>query len=202
MGHSISAIIAQGPINEVKAIERGLPVIFEGAFVIIPIPWELLVELSNDDEPADGAATNLFNTHVPHLLARELGMAAYALIQTDYFGGVGEQNAMFHGADGQAIRDITINTALRMLGVPRTPPYREEQLSDRTGDFLAKVRSWWAGRSSISSSQRSNMDPINDEFDTLNLGEYRSMEDGRFWADGKAGQRLGNILVGDRRILR
>lgn len=46
------------------------------------------------------------------------------------------------------------------------------------------------------------MNPINDEFDTLNLGEYRSMEDGRFWADGKAGQRVGNILVGDRRILR
>lgn len=201
MGHSFSAIIAQGPINEAKAIERGLPVIFEGAFVIVPIPWELLVELSHDDEPADDAATNIFNTHVPHLLARELGMASYALIETDYFGGVGQQNATFHGTDGQAIRDITINTALRMLGVQRTPPYREEQLSDRTGDLLAKVRSWWAGRSSISSSQRSNMYPIKDEFDTLNLGEYRSMEDGRFWADGKAGQRVGNILVGDRGIL-
>ncbi|GEM_PF-3137306 len=201
MGHSITAIIAQAPINEVKAIERGLPVIFEGAFVIVPVPWELLVELSNDDEPADGAATTLFNTHVPHLLARELGMAAYALIQTDYFGGVGEQNATYHGTAGQEIRDITINTALRMLGVQRTPPYHEDQVSDRTGGLLAKVRSWWAGRSSIGSDQLSNMYPAKDEFDTLNLGEYRSMEDGRFWAEGKAGQRLGNILVGDRRIL-
>jgi hypothetical protein len=202
MGHSISAIIAQAPINEPKAIERGLPVIFERAFVIVPIPWELLVELSRDDEPADDAATNIFNTHVPHLLARELGMAAYALIQTDYFGGVGEQNASLHATNGQAIRDITINTALRMLGVQRTPPYREDQVSDRRGGLLGKVRSWWAGRQSISSSQRSNMYPIKDEFDTLNLGEYRSMEDGRFWADGKAGQRVGNMLVGDRRILR
>lgn len=201
MGHSISAIIAQAPINEAKAIERGLPVIFEGAFVIVPIPWELLVELSHDDEPADDAATNIFNTHVPHLLARELGMASYALIETDYFGGVGQQNATFHGADGQEVRDITINDALRSLGVQRTPPYIEAPEKESGPWLFAMLRSWWEGRPYISPRERSNRYPTKDEVDTIHLDQYRGIEDSRFWVEGKSGQRVGNILVGDRRIM-
>ncbi|MBK9513901.1 MAG: hypothetical protein IPO05_09820 [Flavobacteriales bacterium] len=97
MGHLLNAIIARGPIAEAKAVERGLPVIFEGDFVIVPIHWDVLMELSRDDEPADGSAMNMFNTHVPHLLASELGMDPYVLIETCYHGGIGEQHASSPG---------------------------------------------------------------------------------------------------------
>lgn len=201
MGHHISAIVGKAPINEAKAIERGLPVIFEGAFVIIPVQWELIVALSRDDEPAGDAATDIFNTHVPHMLAREMGLTSYALIATDYFGGVGEQNAWYCAPDGKELRDVSINEALRALGVQRTPSFIEPSANERGPGVLGKLRSWWEGRPYPGPRERSNMYPQTDEFDTLRLGNYRSMEDARFWVPESVGQRVGNILVGDRRIM-
>ncbi len=201
MGHKITAIIAQAPINEASAIARGLPVIYEGNYVIIPVPVELIWKLAGDDEPADGAATTIFNTQVPHQLAKELYMASYALIETDYFGGVGEQNASFHGADGSVLRDVSLNEALRALGVQRKPCYIDPPAKAPKPSLFDRIRSWWEMRPYISKAERSNMYPENDEFDMINLGSYRQMVDARFWAEGKSGQRIGNILVGDRRIM-
>ncbi|MBL7950957.1 MAG: hypothetical protein JNM62_04500 [Flavobacteriales bacterium] len=199
MGHHISAIVGKAPINEAKAIERGLPVIFEDAFVIVPVPWELIVKLARDDEPAGDAATDIFNTHVPHLLAREMGLTSYALIATDYFGGVGEQNAWYCAADGKELRDVSINEALRALGVPRTPRFMEP--TEREPGLLGKLRSWWEGRPYMSPHERSNRYPTKDEFDTINLGRYRHMDDSGLWMEERRGQRVGNILVGDRRMM-
>jgi len=200
MGHSITAIVAPAPINEAVAIRHGLPVIFEGAFVIVPLPlayiWELAPDEDHGDEP-----TGLFNTIVPHQLARELGMASYALIETDYFGGVGSQRACYHGADGRALKDVSINEALRALGVQRTPAYIRPPVKERSPGLLDRFKSWWEMRPYKSPHERSNMYPEVDEFDTLHLSDYRSMEDDRFWETGRTGQRVGNILVGDRRVL-
>ena len=56
-------------------------------------------------------------------------------------------------------------------------------------------------RPGISPRERSNRYPTKDEFDTIHLDQYRGIEDSRFWVEGKSGQRVGNILVGDRRIM-
>lgn len=200
VGHSITAIVAPAPINEAVAIRHGLPVIFEGAFVIVPLPlayiWELAPDEDHGDEP-----TGLFNSKVPRHLARELGMASYALIETDYFGGVGDQRACYHGADGRDLKDVYINEALRALGVQRTPAYIEPSTQERGPGLLDRLRSWWEMRPYKSPRERSNMYPEVDEFDTLHLSDYRSMVDSRFWAKESTGQRVGNILVGDRRVL-
>lgn len=201
MGHYISAIVGKAPINEAKAIERGLPVIFEGEFVIVPVSWDIIIKLARDDEPADGEATNIFNTHVPHMLARELGMVSYALIATDHFGGVGEQNAWYCGTNSKELRDVPINEALRALGVTRTPPYIEPPARERGPGLWGKLRSWWEGRPYMSPRERSNMYPKVDEFDTINLGQYRSIEHSDFWTEDKRGQRVGKILVGDKRLM-
>lgn len=201
MAHFITAIIAQAPINEATAIALGLPVIYEGNYVIIPVPVELIWKLAGDDEPADDAATTIFNTSVSHQLANELGMVSYALIETDYFGGVGEQNASFHGADGSVLRDVSINEALRALGVQRKPCYTVLPSKAPKPGLFDRIRSWWEMRPIISKAERSNMYPEKDEFDMINLGDYRQMEDARFWIEGQSGQRIGNILVGDRRII-
>ncbi len=202
MGHLLNAIIARGPIAEAKAVERGLPVIFEGDFVIVPIHWDVLMELSRDDEPADGSAMNMFNTHVPHLLASELGMDPYVLIETCYHGGIGEQHASFHRADGYELRNVSINTALRALGVNRTPPYQDPLPKEAGPDLWDRLENWWKGRRYMSPRERSNLYPVMDEFDTLGLGRYRSMDSSEFWEEGKSGQRIGNILVGDRRRIK
>jgi hypothetical protein len=200
MGHSITAIVARAPINEAVAKSHGLPVIFEDAFVIVPLPIEYIWELGPDEDHGD-EPTGLFNSQVPHQLARELGMASYAFIETNYFGGVGEQRACYRGADGKHLEDVTINEALRALGVQRTPAYIEPPLNERRPNLLDRMRSWWEMRPHRGASERSNLYPQLDEFDTLGLGNYRSMEDSRFWVEERSGQRVANILVGDRRVL-
>ncbi|MBX2974152.1 MAG: hypothetical protein KF797_13730 [Flavobacteriales bacterium] len=196
MGHSITAIVAPAPINEAAATKHGLPVIFEGAYAIVPLPIEYIWELAPDEDHGD-EPTGLFNSQAPHQLARELGMAVYALIETDYFGGVGDQRASYHGADGKDLRDVSINVALHKLGVERTMAYAEPTPKAAPHGWLARLRSRWAKAEPIAHRELSELD----EFDSLNLSDYRSMEDSRFWKEGMQGQRVGNILVGDRRVL-
>lgn len=168
--------------------------------MIVPLPIEYIWELAPDEDHGD-EPTGLFNSQAPHRLAQELGMSAYALIETDYFGGVGEQRAYFQGADGAPLKEVSINEALRALGVGRTPAYELPPLEEPPPSLLDRLRSWWQMRPYRPPYERRNMYPKVDEFDTLHLGEYRSMVDSRFWAAGKSGQRVDNILVGDRRVL-
>ena len=46
---------------------------------------------------------------------------------------------------------------------------------------------------------RKAMDML-DEFDTIGLGKYRRTDDDRFWEVESWGQRIGNILIGKKRI--
>lgn len=196
MAHSITAIVAAAPINEAAAIKHGLPVIHEGAFVMVPLPIEYIWELAPDEDHGD-EPTGLFNSQAPHRLASELEMKAYALIETDYFGGVGDQRASYHNAEGAELRDVSINEALKELGVTRSKAYVEPTPRAAPHGWWARLRSRWVKSDPAVPGKLTELD----EFDSINLSEYRSMEDFRFWKAGMQGQRVGNILVGDRRVL-
>jgi len=87
---------------------------------------------------------------VTHSIAEQIGAKRYAIINTDYVGGIGSQAAVVydHGnvsMETQAGGHGVINKALRMLGVERVPG----------GERLTGY----------------------DEFDSIGLGKYRDFDD-------------------------
>lgn len=123
MGHKISAIICQHPINTKKAAELDLPVFIEGDFAIVALDaahadhWAetLGVGYKNfSDMIHDSAITLEF--------AKSLNISKFALISTDYFGGVGEQFATVYENDKRmlGVSKNGINQALSMIGVKRS----------------------------------------------------------------------------------
>lgn len=128
MGHNISAIIAKAGIDEKKAKEFDLPVFMENGYAIIALDeghsdfWTERLGLTDTDENQI-----ILDCKVTHLFAREIGIKRYAIINTDYFGGVGEQYAAVY-EDGKVImktEEGRINKALKLLGVKCTPGYDE-----------------------------------------------------------------------------
>ncbi len=150
MGHNITALITQNPIDEQKAQEYKLPFVYEKDFCLIFLEalhtdyWcatiKKIRQIDLKDEPelelpilSDGKFT--------HFIANELNIKTFALIETDYFGGAGTQWACVY-AESKLIMPYTeggINQALKEIGV-----IKEKSL---------------------------------DEFDTINLSKYRDYED-------------------------
>ena len=136
MGHCVQLIIGKG--LGVEALLRAWPqaraVEMRGGWMAVPATVELLGEMA-------GVAGGLESVLVE--VTRGGGSLAY--VETEYFGGTGDQSAMVF-ANGREVMDIertrgpgAINAALKKIGVLRE-----------------------AGQ---------------DEFDTVGLGERRSMED-------------------------
>ncbi|MGR3616268.1 MAG: hypothetical protein ACU0BB_09515 [Paracoccaceae bacterium] len=123
MGHRISAIICKLPINYEKADELDLPVFVESDFAIIAL------DASHSDHWAEalGVGYNflsdmMHDSAVTQAFAKALGISKFALINTEYFGGVGEQHATAY-ENGQRTLCVTsdgINKALSMIGVTRS----------------------------------------------------------------------------------
>ena len=144
MGHNISALVMRGEFDRALAVE----------FELKPIPAEFdLTVFPLNDEYCDSWAERLsipgfvsdqplLNCRVVHHIAMSIApRAMFAIIETDYFGGLGAQSAaVYH--DKQEIMPPTtarsgpINNALRLLGVSCT--FGDE--FDAIG--LGKFRRW------------------------------------------------------------
>ncbi len=61
------------------------------------------------------------DTTCTHFFVKELGLTKFAIIFTDYFGGIGEQIAVVYENGKQIMVPTTdgINAALEMLGVQK-----------------------------------------------------------------------------------
>lgn len=147
MTHAISAVLTRDEIIEGAARRLGVRVVpLETGLTIIPLCDEWVDEWAAR-ESVYGAAANqprLNFTVVHHLMKSLAPGAVYALIETDYFGGTGDQAAAVY-CGGRTLMEPRraaigpINQALQHLGV-------------RAGPFL-------------------------DEFDTVGLGRFRTLED-------------------------
>jgi hypothetical protein len=124
MAHSISALIAKAPIALDAARQLDLPVFVQNGFAIVALfpehcdSWTEKLGLQQQ-----GRSTMLLDGPVTHVFAKRLGMEHYALIETNYFGGLGEQWAAVY-SEGQTEMEPTkggINAALSLLGVERQP---------------------------------------------------------------------------------
>ena len=162
MGHNICAIIGKKPINEDNLKKYGLALAYEENFAIIILDqdsiwyWseKLNFSIESQSENIEWACELIFH------FAKEIGLKKYAIIQTDYFGGIGSQCASLY-EDGQIVTpDKSIDEILNLLGVIRIDK--------------------------------------KDEFDSINLGEYRDSEyyywDSNNWADTKPNMIAGRIF--------
>ena len=161
MGHNICALISRKPIDENVIKKFQLAVAFEDEFAIVILEmdsifyWSRKLNLSfeSQNDKIDWACELVYH------FANELGMERYAIIQTDYFAGIGEQSASLYKKGNLIIENKSINDVLKELGVKRKH--------------------------------------FADEFDTLNLGEYRATEyyywDNHNFADKKTNMIAGRI---------
>jgi len=126
MGHQISAAILKGPFDAECARRFDLPSISLGSsLTLFPLyaghcdAWS--AKLSLDDPEGDWRP--LLDARVVHHFLAELASdPLYAIIETDYFGGHGDQAAVVYHARACLMprtegRRGPINRALRLLGV-------------------------------------------------------------------------------------
>lgn len=162
MGHHISAIIGTDKIDKEKVKEFGLAVAFENGYAIVLLDFYAMCELGEVlGKSIDSNSENIeWDCELTHFIAKEIGLDNFALIQTDYFAGLGRQYASYFNHGIQTLNDVSINKALNELGV------------ERKNDL--------------------------DEFDTINLTEYRSTEfyyqKNNNWAEQRENMIPGRIL--------
>ncbi len=144
MGHQICALISKLPIDETKVRAYSLAVAFESEFAIVILDedsidyWEQELGLSSKSQSSkiEWACELVFH------FAKELNMQQYALIQTDYFAGMGEQSASLY-EDGKLILEHqTINAVLAKLGVERTLEKDEFDVLN-LGEYHASENFYW-----------------------------------------------------------
>ena len=151
MGHHISAIVCKPSADIEKVAEFDLPIIRAGKFVIIPMDaahsdeWTKRLGLGFGESRSKVILDGNFAHHVA-MIASE---GDYALIETDYFGGAGDQVAAVYRREQEKplfasdrVRSGAINQALKVIGV--------------------RASMWGV---------------LGDEFDALGLGKYRDFED-------------------------
>lgn len=144
MGHNISAIISQSPINSEKAKDIDLPLFVEGDFVIVGLnPYHSDYWAENLNVGHKNFSDMIHDSAITQEFASILEMQVFALIQTNYFGGAGEQFATVY-RDKERIFEVTengINEALRILGVDKSEHVDEfkalslEKYRDFSGHF-------------------------------------------------------------------
>ncbi|WP_433060867.1 hypothetical protein [Dactylosporangium sp. CS-033363] len=133
MGHSITALLLRGLVDEDAAREWDVEVVplAQGISLVHVTHYSSAVWQFRRgrhgalDVPAGVPPT--FPTEAVLLdLAAALAPGPFAVIQTDYFGGVGDQWACLYDALGRRDPAVhTINDALRGLGVRRTVSFDE-----------------------------------------------------------------------------
>lgn len=134
MGHNITALaIAESYDREVAAHYDLIERLRHGPLVVFPIDhyWSAYWQAKRGNVDGDlvfpsGMSSNLLpHEGVVRTVARELlhrVNPTFAVIQSDYFGGHGEQWAIaYEGERSLLPANATVNSALRLLGVERTP---------------------------------------------------------------------------------
>lgn len=155
MGHHIEAIITKQPVEIQKLNEFDLPLIHEAGFHIIPLDschtefWGEKWGVYDEDGEHFGGI-NLICLNSIERLAKELGITVYALIGTDYHAGVGNQAArVYKDSNYVQLQHSSLNNEFGLIGTSINTALNE----------IGVIRQ--GGR---------------DEFDTLNLGNYRNFE--------------------------
>ena len=122
MGHQITALVAPAPVDSAAAREFDLAVFEYAGFAVVGLDaahcdyWTGELGLKDGEYVGD---LIVLNCSVTHFFASHLGMSRYALINTNYFGGVGNQFAgtFERGKEVLPIVEGGINQALRNIGV-------------------------------------------------------------------------------------
>jgi len=145
MGHAISAIVGKDPGSLEGNDTRGLRLVsLPQGFCLVPVTAEL-VDAWAGSEPAeldDGHRPGLDCTVVREVAHHVFGRARFAVVETDYFGGSGDQAAVVY-ENGSVIMEPEvaevgpINRALRLIGVHAGRAHDE---FDALG--LAQFRGW------------------------------------------------------------
>ncbi len=127
MGHRVTAIIARGPANLEAAEEYDLPVMeLKQGFELVHLDiwhrtyWEQKIKTESLREYTFSEGRMRLDDELTHYWARRLFEGKpYALIETDYFGGIGTQAAAVYeeGCVKMSTEEGGINKALRVLGV-------------------------------------------------------------------------------------
>ena len=133
MGHVIDAIVGRTPIVEETVRKYGLAVVFENEYAIIFLDpyhidyWSDYLQLNIESK---SEKVN-WDCDLVLFWAKELGLSKFAIINTDYFGGIGVQGACVYNGDIKIMADGSINRALEELGVRyngKTDPFDVLQL--------------------------------------------------------------------------
>jgi len=128
MSHCIQAFVIDKKIIDADFLNE-IPYVEENGYCIIPITEKLIKRTGNTIQDE-------YREHIEKYLAYKYKTFAY--VETDYFGGCGDQSAKAW-LDGRRIPSDSIDQALKIIGVICAPDL--------------------------------------DEFDTINLGKYRSDEE-------------------------
>lgn len=128
MGHQISAIVCKPSATIDQVADLDLTVLVAGEFVIIPLDAyhsdEWCEKLNLQDT---GYRSNvLLDGPLAHHVASIAAHGRYALIETDYFGGAGDQAAAVYTTEdstplyaSERVKRGAINRALKLIGVKR-----------------------------------------------------------------------------------
>lgn len=160
MGHHINAIIGRKAETNIEVIKKyQLAAAFEKEYTIVILfddsmfHWSHILghSIESESENLERASPIVFQ------IAKEIGFEKYAIIQTDYFGGMGSQLASLYENGTCLLKETGINNVLKEMGVVTT------------------------GK--------------NDEFDELNLGEYRDAEY-YYWDENNFADEMPNMIAG------
>jgi hypothetical protein len=142
MGHHISAVLLQGPFDSERARSLGLtPIPLVQGITLFPLKAGRCDDLSELLGVAGSVSDRpLLNCRVVHHLMRLIvPEPLFAVIETDYFGRMGDQAAAVYHGDTEVMAPAVgatgpINRALRHLGV-RAPSGVDEFDAVGLGQF-------------------------------------------------------------------
>ena len=118
MAHYITAIITQEQFDHTVAQKYDLPIFQEHGYYIIALNnshsdfWAEKLGIVDDEEH-----DIILDCGITHYFCNALDLNCYAIINTDYFGGVGEQKANVYVYGKRILHLVSINDALKHLGV-------------------------------------------------------------------------------------
>jgi hypothetical protein len=115
MGYYLDAIIGPKPVNIEVAKSLGLPLIFEGDYVIIPLIESNIYhyEIENNIDAEDWSENVSWDRSTIGIFAKLLGFPSYVIssLRDDYFYACYYKNGL------KKAHDIQLNEALKLLGV-------------------------------------------------------------------------------------
>ncbi|MEZ5326524.1 MAG: hypothetical protein R3F19_15865 [Verrucomicrobiales bacterium] len=126
MGHYISAIVCKPSANVERLAEFDLPILWMGSYLIVPMDPSHFDDWTERLGLGWGITESKVSIDGPfaHYLAEIVASGNYALIETTYAGGVGDQAAAVYEIGNPApvfcserVKRGAINTALRLVGV-------------------------------------------------------------------------------------